>query len=69
MSDIRTGKPDTRVDHSAHTAGVRQGNHTGNFKRQPGHHQDGTSTARRSTGVGDQKRNPILPDMPNLSPA
>lgn len=69
MSDIRTGKPAVRVDQNAHTRGVRQGNHEGNLKRQPGHHPDGTSTARRSTGISDQRRNPILPGMPNLSPA
>ncbi|MFJ6215401.1 hypothetical protein ACIQGZ_19040 [Streptomyces sp. NPDC092296] len=69
MSDIKVGKPDVRVDFPAHISGIRQGNHEGNSKRQPGHHPDGTSTARRSTGIGDRHKNPILPGMPNLSPA
>ncbi len=66
---IRVGRPDVRVDKAAHVAGVRQGNHTGNFKHQPGHLPDDRSTSRRSTGVNSGPKNPILPDMPNLSPA
>ncbi len=69
MSEIRVGKPDTTVDRAAHIPGVRQGNHRGNYKRQPGHNRDGTSTARRSTGVNHRPRNPVMPGMPNLSPA
>jgi hypothetical protein len=49
--------------------GVKQGNSKGNYQRQPGHHPDGTSDARRSTGVNPERRDPIDPRMPNLSPA
>lgn len=56
------------VDLPAHTRGVRQGNSTGNYEKQPGHLPDGTSTAKRSTGVRAKTKNPILPGMPNLSP-
>ncbi len=66
---IRTGRPDTRPDKPAHVAGVRQGNHEGGYKRQPGHLPDDRSTSRRSTGVNPGPKNPISPDMPNLSPA
>ncbi|MEV5240796.1 hypothetical protein AB0K89_17085 [Streptomyces cinnamoneus] len=69
MSDIPLGRPQVRPDASAHVPGVRQGNHKGLVKRQPGHRSDGRSTARRSTGIGPRARNPVLPGMPNLSPA
>ncbi|GHH86808.1 hypothetical protein GCM10018793_60170 [Streptomyces sulfonofaciens] len=69
MADIEVGEPDVRLDAPAHTPGVRQGNHEGLHKRQPGHLPDDRSTARRSTGICPGSRNPILPGMPNLSPA
>jgi hypothetical protein len=52
-----------------HVKGIKEGNATGNYEKQPGHKPDGTSTAERSTGVSAGKRNPIDPRMPNLSPA
>lgn len=69
MSTIRTGKPDVKPDTPAHTKGVNEGNATGHYEKQPGHLPDGTSTARRSTGVAAAARDPIDPGMPNLSPA
>ncbi|MDQ0939094.1 MULTISPECIES: hypothetical protein [unclassified Streptomyces] len=66
---ITVGKPDVRTDRTAHVPGVRRGNHRGLIKRQPGHRPDDTSTARRSTGINARHRDPIMPDMPNLSPA
>ena len=68
MAEIRVGKPDVDPDTPAHTKGVHQGNHRGNYRRQAGHHPDGTADARRSTGVRPRKRNPVMPEMPNLSP-
>ncbi|MEU6643963.1 hypothetical protein ABZ863_15620 [Saccharomonospora sp. NPDC046836] len=68
MAEIRVGKPDVKPDASAHTKGVHQGNSTGGYDRQGGHHRDGTADARRSTGVSPKKHNPILPVMPNLPP-
>ncbi|NLU75381.1 hypothetical protein HCC61_22385 [Streptomyces sp. HNM0575] len=69
MSEIKLGKPHVRLDKAAHVCGVRQGNHEGSYKRQPGHRPDDTSTSRRSTGVSAKAKNPIAPGMPNLSPA
>ncbi len=69
MSPITVGRPDVRPDLMTHIKGVRRGNHEGNAKHQPGHLPDGRSTARRSTGVCARARNPLLPSMPNLSPA
>ncbi|MFI1970697.1 hypothetical protein BLA24_05020 [Streptomyces cinnamoneus] len=69
MADITRGKPHVHPDKAAHVPGVREGNLTGHYQRQSGHLPDGRSTARRSTGVCSRSRNPILPDMPNLSPA
>ncbi|WP_314173167.1 hypothetical protein [Streptomyces winkii] len=69
MAEIKTGKPHVRLDKAAHVPGVGQGNHEGAYKRQPGHLPDETSTARRSTGISPKAKNPIVPGMPNLSPA
>lgn len=68
MSRIKVGKPHVRTDFPSHTKGVRQGNSSGHYKSEPGHTLQGTSTARRSTGVRAKTKNPILPGMPNLSP-
>lgn len=68
MANIRVGTPDTDIESPSHVDGVRQGNEEGSYDKQPGHYQDGTSDAQRSTGVEAKKRNPIDPRMPNLSP-
>ena len=68
MSEIRVGKPDVKVDASAHTKGVHQGNAKGNYEKQAGHHEDGTADARRSTGITPKRHDAILPIMPNLPP-
>lgn len=69
MAEIKVGEPHVRLDKAAHVTGVRQGNHEGAYKRQPGHLEDDTSTARRSTGINPKSKDPLLPGMPNLSPA
>ncbi|MGW7356867.1 hypothetical protein ACWGI0_09510 [Streptomyces sp. NPDC054802] len=66
---INVGKADVKPDAMAHVKGVRRGNHHGLAKHQAGHHRDDTSGARRSTGINAKDREPIMPDMPNLSPA
>jgi hypothetical protein len=66
---IRTGKPQVRPSKPSHVAGVREGNAPGHYRAQPGHLADGTSTARRSTGINARHRGPIDPSAPNLSPA
>ncbi len=58
-----------KLDGSAHTPGINQGNAKGNYAKQKGHRADGTSSAARSTGVNAGDREPIDPRMPNLSPA
>ncbi|MFD0900282.1 hypothetical protein [Actinomadura sediminis] len=68
MAEIRVGKPHVRTDTPSHTRGVRMGNKKGNYGRQPGHHEDGTADARRSTGISPKKHDAILPIMPNLPP-
>jgi hypothetical protein len=60
------GRP--AIDLPAHTPGINQGNSKGNYESQPGHNPDGTSTAKRSTGVDSKAQEPIDPSMPNLSP-
>jgi hypothetical protein len=66
--NIRIGKAQVDTTQPSHTAGVHEGNTPGNYDHQAGHHADGTSDARRSTGVNADQRNPLTPDMPNLSP-
>jgi hypothetical protein len=67
MGKIRVGKPDVKIDAPTHVKGIHQGN-TGPYDKQPGHHQDGTADARRSTGIHPKRHNPILKIMPNLPP-
>jgi hypothetical protein len=69
ISGIRIGDAKAKPSTPTHVPGMREGNKPGNYEDSPGHLPDGKSTARRSTGVNDDKRNPILPNMPNLSPA
>jgi hypothetical protein len=69
MGKLNVGKGTVKPDATAHKAGVFQGNSSGNYEKQGGHHPDGRSTAARSTGVNVKAREPIDPRMPNLSPA
>jgi hypothetical protein len=69
MGHLRVGKATVKPDATAHKAGVYQGNATGNYEKQSGHHPDGRSSAGRSTGINSKAREPIDPRMPNLSPA
>jgi hypothetical protein len=68
MGDMKAGKGPA-ADAPAHTPGIKSGNSTGNYEKQPGHERDGRRTAEASTGVGAKERNPIDPSMPNLPPA
>jgi hypothetical protein len=70
VANVRVGKADVKPSAPSHTAGVGQGNAPS--RKQPGIHKSGltaTGTAERSTGINAKKRNPISPEMPNLSPA
>ncbi len=69
IAGIRVGEPRAKPTTPTHVRGIRTGNKPGNYEESPGHLPDGRSTARRSTGINDPYRNPILPGMPNLSPA
>lgn len=70
--NLRVGKPQARPDTPAHVPGVPQGGKKGSMRREVGIRPEGPlakGTARRSTGINDQKRNPIDPRSPNLSPS
>ena len=78
MLNLRIGKAETSPDKPAHTQGVRQGNRPGTFDDEPGHinlgqtgagRPTGKATARRSTSINPEARDPIDPRMPNLPPA
>ena len=68
IGGIRIGRPDVDPTTPSHVRGVRTGNRPGNYEDSPGHLPDGRSTARRSTGINPEASDPILPEMPNLSP-
>lgn len=69
MEHVKTGKAVTKPDALAHVNGINQGNSVGNYAHSPGHLDDGTSTAQRSTGIDPDDHGPADPRMPNLSPA
>lgn len=78
MANLKVGQPDTRMDAPAHTPGVAQGNDPGGIEGDPGIHYTGEtgagrptarSTARKSTGVNPESRDPVDPSSPNLPPA
>ncbi len=71
FANLKVGKPDTSPSKPSHTRGVREGNTPGSFERQPGLGMVdgvGKGTARRSTGINPESKNPIDPNSPNLSP-
>ena len=76
MGDIRTGKPDTQPDKPAHTKGVNAGNEPGGVEADPGLYFTGErgagkpsvkATARAYTSIRAEDRNPIDPNMPNVT--
>ena len=74
VANVRVGKAQGQPSAAAHTRGVRRGNARGNSEREAGIHAatDGEgahATARRSTGINPEARDPIDPRMPNLTPA
>ncbi len=72
IANVRVGKPDVKPTTPSHVPGIRGGNTGGGFERQQGVYHEGLGargTARRSTGIDADARNPIDPRMPNLSPA
>jgi hypothetical protein len=68
MEHVKTGKADTKHDIPSHVEGINEGNSTGHYEDSKGHHADGHSTARRSTGINPSAHDAIDPRMPNLSP-
>ncbi len=69
MPNLNLGKTDVSPDMPSHVRGIHEGNANGNYEKMEGHKPDGTSNARRSTGINPKMEDPIDPSMPNLSPA
>jgi hypothetical protein len=72
VSNVRVGKPQGDPSAASHTRGVKRGNARGNTGKEEGVYltDDGArASARRSTAINPDKRNPIDPRMPNLPPA
>ena len=72
IANIRVGTPDIGRSASSHSRGVREGNRPNPGEHDPGirpYGQGARGTARRSTSINPDARNPIDPRSPNLSPA
>ena len=72
VSNVRVGKAQGDPQASSHVAGVRRGNARHDHEKEAGVFatDDGAhASARRSTGINPDKRDPIDPRMPNLPPA
>lgn len=67
--NLPVGRADTSPTAPSHVSGVREGNEPGHYAKMEGHNADGTANARRSTGINASSRDPILPEMPRLTPA
>ncbi|KAB2971299.1 hypothetical protein F8R89_04120 [Streptomyces sp. SS1-1] len=67
MGSIRVGRAQAKPDTPGHVSGMHQGNQ-GRYQDQTGHHQDGTSDARRSTGIHWKRHDALVDAMPNISP-
>jgi len=65
---IRVGPSKAKPTTPTHVRGTRTGNARGHYEDSPGHLPGGRSTARRSTGINPDRRDPISRQMPNLSP-
>ncbi len=68
IDGIRVGRAKIKPTSPTHIPGMRIGNEVGHYEKSHGHLPDGRSTARRSTGIDPAHHEPILPEMPNLSP-
>ena len=74
VANVRVGKAKTKPTAPSHTAGVKRGNARGNSEKEAGietapDRLSAKATARRSTSINPEARNPIDPRMPNLPPA
>jgi hypothetical protein len=58
----------TTPDAPAHTPGTHKGEEWTRTRKEPGR-ENGTATARSSTGINAKNREPIDPRMPHLPPA
>jgi len=67
MGTIRVGRPQAKPDMPSHIPGLHQGNQ-GPYQEQTGHHRDGSSDARRSTGIDWKRHDALVEGMPNISP-
>jgi hypothetical protein len=71
VNNIEIGKPDTSITKPSHVRGVRRGNQPGGLRKQAGVRRLGRGArgdSARSTGINADKRNPVDPRSPNLSP-
>ncbi len=72
INNIRIGTADVAPDAPAHIEGVPQGNEPGALQRMPGFESRGrmtVATPARSTGINADRKGPIVPGAPTLTPA
>lgn len=71
IANVRVGSPDVDPSLPSHVRGVAEGNSRGGIRKAPGMFHEGEmvkATARRSTGIDPDSREPIDPRMPRLTP-
>lgn len=71
IANVTVGKADVSPTLMSHVAGVRRGNASRDVTEEQGTLDEGDwsfARADRSTGINPEKRNPVLPSMPNLPP-
>lgn len=70
--NLLVAKRDVRQSTPSHVRGVRQGNNPGKSRRDSGiqfYEAAAFGSARRSTGICPEDREPIHPGSPSISPA
>lgn len=71
VENVNVGRADVKQTTPSHVRGVHEGNQPRRTGRMARLTRRGriAATAARSTGINPDRRNPIDPRMPNLSPA
>ncbi len=73
VGNIVVGKPDIDTSKPSHVRGVHEGNWPGKLRRTSGVRtedaEDFVNAVTRSTGINPERRAPIDPRMPFLTPA
>ncbi|HVB65947.1 MAG TPA: hypothetical protein VNE17_14550 [Nitrolancea sp.] len=69
IANIRVGDARVRPDLPSHQGGILGGNNRGGKREDPGYLGNNKWSARRSTSINPENRQPIDPRSPSLPPA